>query len=110
MPNIQKIESEMQRVLSYAMQRDVKNPKLNFVTITAIEVTRDLSFANIYYTVYNSKRIESVQTALDKSKGYLKSIIAKEMKIRKIPELIFKYDESIAYGNKIESLLESLKK
>lgn len=110
MPNIQKIESEMQRVLSFALQRDVKNPKLNFVTVTEVQVTRDLSFATIYYTVYNSKRVDSVQNALDKSKGYLKNIIAKEMKIRKIPELIFKYDESIAYGNKIESLLESIKK
>lgn len=109
MPNIQKIESEMQRVLSISLQREAHDPKLAGVNITVVQVTRDLSFATIYYTLSMKSDKIAIQKSLVKSSGFLKKQIANEMEIRKIPELIFKYDESIEYGNKIDAILNSLK-
>ena len=62
----------------------------------------------IYYTFYEGKE-ENYQKALEECKGYLRSELAKKLKARKMPELIFKRDSSLDYGNHIEELLQSIK-
>lgn len=108
--NIHKIESEMKRLLSVIISRELKDKTITMVTVTEVKVMKDLSNATVYYTVMGqTQKQDAVTKALNKSKGFIKSEIAKRMKIRKVPNLIFEYDESLAYGNKIDDILRSLK-
>ena len=100
------IERELASILF-----DSSNNKLKFVSITKVALTSDLSLATVYYTVLgNEGEIESTKEDLEKSKGYLRSSLAKKLDLRKTPDLRFKYDESLAYGNRITQILDNLKK
>ncbi|XMB87030.1 30S ribosome-binding factor RbfA [Mycoplasmatota bacterium WC44] len=109
MPNIQKVESEMNRLISIVILRELKDQTIKFVTVTDVKVKKDLSVATVFYTVLgqDAKR-EAVHRSLIKAKGYIKGVIAKRMKLRRVPDLEFEYDKSLDYGNKIDSLLRNL--
>ncbi len=102
--SLERLESTSLRELSLLLRQDTKNKKLSDITITEVRITRDLSYMNIYYTFYNGNK-EAYQQALEDSKGYIRKELAKRIKARKMPELVFKYDESLAYGNHIEDLI-----
>lgn len=102
--SLERLESTSLRELSLLLRQDTKNKKLSDITITEVRITRDLSYMNIYYTFYNGNN-EAYQQALEDSKGYIRKELAKRIKARKMPELVFKYDESLAYGNHIEDLI-----
>ena len=106
---IERVEKIIERELANILF-DSTN-KLKYVSITKVSLTNDLSIATVYYTILgNLGEIESTKEDLEKSKGYLRSILAKRIDLRKTPELRFKYDESLAYGNHINEILENLKK
>lgn len=108
--NIQKVEAEMKRLISVIISRELKDKTITLVTVTDVRVLKDLSNATIYYTVMGqTEKQNAVHKALVKASGYIKSEIAKRMKIRRVPALIFEYDESLAYGNKIDDILRKLK-
>lgn len=87
-----------------------KDERLRFVIVTNAHLTGDLQIATIYYTVIGSnEQKESTMKNLEDAKGYVRSSLGKVLKVKKIPELIFKYDESLEYGNKIENILKGLK-
>ena len=107
---IERLQSQILRELSILLQREIKNTKIGYVTITEVRLTNDLSYAYVYYTVLGNKdRIEVTQEALEKSEGFIKSEIAKKVKMRKIPEYIFKYDDSLDRGKRIDDLLDEIK-
>ena len=110
MSKMLKTSEQIKRHLNEIFQREVKDKKIGFLTITAVETTNDLSFSTIYYTVYGPGYSErDAKDALDRSKGFIRSALAKRMShLRKMPELIFKLDESIKYGNKINEMLAQL--
>ena len=88
-----------------------KDERLRFVIVTNAHLTGDLQIATIYYTVIGSnEQKESTIKNLEEAKGYVRSSLGKVLKVKKIPELIFKYDESLEYVNKIESILKGLNK
>lgn len=105
---LKRLESNALRELSIILQRDTRNEILHKVTITEVRITRDLSYATVYYTCLNDD--EKVKTAaeLEESKGYLRKSLAQKLTCRKMPELIFKYDEALAYGNHINEVLSKL--
>ena len=105
-----KVAEQMKRHLNEILQREVKDKKVGFITITACEVTNDLSFCKIYYTVYGPGYSErDAAAALERAKGFIRSELAKRMSnLRKMPELIFTVDESTKYGNKIDAMLAEL--
>ena len=107
--SLKRLESNALRELSIILRTDAKNKKLSNITITEVRITNDLSYMTIFYTFYQGEVI-NYQKALEECKGYLRSELARKLKARKMPELIFKYDESLAYGNHIEDLLQSVKK
>ncbi len=105
---IERINSAMIKELSYILANEIKDQDLKFVTITDVKVTNDLSFAKVYFTVYN-KDIKETLKAFKNATGFIKKELADRMEIRHIPDLEFVYDESIAYGNKIEKIIEKIK-
>lgn len=107
----ERIERILEREISNIIMTEVKDDRLKFVTITKVSITNDLSIATVYYTVIgNEEQKVSTSENLLEAKGFIRSSLSKKLDIRKTPELKFKYDESIEYGDKIEQILKNLKK
>ena len=102
--SLARLESNALRDLALILRQDAKNKHLSNVTVTEVRITNDLSYMTIYYTFYQGKE-ENYQKALEDCKGYLRSTLAKKLNARKMPELIFKRDTSLDYGNHINDLI-----
>ena len=94
--------------ISYILENEVKNKNINFVTITDAEVTNDLSYAKIYFTVLDETKIKETEKALKSASGFIRHELRERVDIRQIPELKFIYDTSIEYGKRIEEKLKEL--
>lgn len=104
-----RVGEQMKKELSDIISSRIKDPRVGFVTITGVEVTGDLQQATIYLTVLgNDKEKEETIEGLLKAKGFIRSEVGKRIRLRKTPDLMFKFDESIDYGNRIEKLLHDL--
>ena len=94
--------------ISMILQTEVKDQNIKFVTITDVDITNDLSFAKVYFTVLNKEFLDVTKDALKSASSYIRGKLSERIEIRHTPELIFVYDESIEYGEKIEKILESI--
>ncbi|AWM80683.1 30S ribosome-binding factor RbfA [Gammaproteobacteria bacterium ESL0073] len=105
----QRVGDQMQRELAQLIQREIKDPRLGIVTVTAVDVARDLAYAKVFITVMGKdgqKEIEQSLEILTNAAGYLRSLLGKSMKIRTIPQLKFMYDESIVRGSTMSALID----
>ena len=104
-----RVAEELKKELSQILQQEFKDPGIGFLTITGVEITGDLSEAKVYLSVLGSEE-QKVTTlrALARGKGFLRSEIGKRMRLRIVPELMFKLDTSIDYGSHIQSLLAKI--
>ena len=111
MSKLDHLQTSILRALTDIYRRDVKDSSIGFLTITEVRLTSDYSFLTIYYTVLgqDAKR-EAAKKALERSKTFVKSRLAQRVKMRKVPDLIFKYDASLDYGNKISQGLKEVLK
>ncbi|HAX73261.1 MAG TPA: 30S ribosome-binding factor RbfA [Firmicutes bacterium] len=108
---MQKISKQIERDVTDIIMNDVKDNKVGFITVTGAEVTNDLSFCKVYYSVLGGEnRRDAATQALNRAKGFIRTELGKRLSIRKIPELIFVFDESIEYGNKIDHMLADLRR
>ena len=105
---IDRIASQMLKEISYVLASEVKDEDIRFVTVTDVKVTNDLSFAKVYVTVLKEDKIIETMKALKNASGFIRKELAERLEIRHIPELEFVYDESIAYGKKIENIIENI--
>ena len=94
--------------ISKVINEEVKDDNIKFVTITAVDISSDLSYAKVYYTNLIDKDREKVGNALNKASGFIRGKLFDMVEIRKMPELTFIYDKSIEYGNKIEKIIEQI--
>lgn len=110
--SIERLSSLFQRELAIIVNKDNRSEPIGYVNITEVRVTRDLSYATIYYTILSDKK-EDLKKASDLlesiNKTVRKELASKVNNLRKMPELIFKYDEALAYGNHIDKLLKTIK-
>ncbi|SDI94686.1 30S ribosome-binding factor RbfA [Natribacillus halophilus] len=107
----QRVGEQMKKEMSDILMREVKDPRVDFVTVTGVDVTGDLQQATVFVTVLGEpEEQEEALRGLQKARGFIRSEIGKRIQLRKTPEIDFDFDESIAYGNHIEQLLKDLKK
>jgi ribosome-binding factor A len=109
---VERLASLIQRELASIVNREVKDKSFGYINLTEVKVTKDLSYANVFYTILSDEKddIERAQNSLDQAKATIRMELAKKISnIRKIPDLIFKYDEALAYGNHIDKILKTLK-
>lgn len=105
----ERLEALMLKEISLIIQKEVKNDRIGFVTLTAVRVTNDLSQAKVYVQFLGQQnRAEAGLKALNSSKGFIRSKLAQKLTNRICPELIFLNDEALAQGNKIESILRKI--
>ena len=105
----QRLGDQMQRELSELIRREAKDPRLGMITITGVEVTRDLGHAKVFITVMGADGGEVVERNLEilrDAAGYLRMLLGKVMKVRSVPQLHFHYDESIARGAHLSALID----
>ncbi len=102
----------IQRELATMLMREVKDPRLSMVSITAVDVTRDLGLARVYYTVINSDQdvslLDDVRQGLDRASGFLRHELGQRIKLRIVPQLLFRYDESVQHGARLTQLIDKV--
>lgn len=107
----EKVAEAIHETVSSLLSRGLNDPRIGFVTITAVELTDDLSLARIYFTAIGDEASgKSSETGLNSAKGFIRKELGRVLTIRHIPEIIFKYDHSQEYGNRIDSILREIGK
>ena len=96
--------------ISKVIHEEVKDDDIKFVTITAVDISSDLSYAKVYFTNLIDAEREKVTKALNRASGFIRGKLFDIVEIRKMPELTYVYDESIEYWNKIEKIINDINK
>lgn len=94
--------------ISSVILTEVKDENAKLANITGCEITSDLSFCKVYFTVLDSEKKQDVLESLRKAAPFIRGKISERIEIRHTPELKFVYDESVAYGEHIENILKDI--
>ncbi len=123
---VQRVADQIQRELAVLIQMEVNDPRVGMISVTAVEVSKDIAYAKVFVTVMNSMtddeelnastlsepgkldrlEIDENLKALNKASGYLRSLLAKRLTIRSVPKLKFHYDGSVERGQQLSSLID----
>ncbi len=104
-----RVGEQIHKEISALLVKGLKDPRIGFVTITAVEVTPDLHLARVFYSVLGDDKAKaSTQKGLESSIPYIRRQIGKQLRMKYTPDLLFKFDASLEYGNRIESLLKDI--
>jgi len=103
-----RVAAQIQRELAELIQFEVKDPRVGLITVSGVDVTRDLAYAKVFVTVLDSEHsIEEALEALNHAAGYLRRELGRRMKLRITPELTFLYDASVERGANLSALINS---
>ena len=107
-----RVADQIQRYMAELIQMELGDPRLGMITVTGVEVTHEFERARVYFTVLGKSlnddaHGEETAKLLNKAAGYLRSALAKRLKLRTTPELVFVYDTSMADGNRLSDLIDS---
>lgn len=102
----QRVGEAIHKEISALLVKGLKDPRIGFVTITAVQVNSDLSLAKIYFTVMGEEKAR-IDTAagLKSAVPFLRREVGKLLRLRHAPELVFHYDDSIEYAHRMEALI-----
>jgi ribosome-binding factor A len=108
----QRVGDQIREELSAMLARgEVHDPKVGFITLTRVQVTSDLQIARVYYTsLGDAAARKDTQKALDRATPFLRRQIGSRVQLRRVPEIEFRFDESIAHQDRIEQILQELHK
>ena len=102
-----RIEGEMQRVLSTLVAREVRDPRVGNITVTAVNVAPDMSTARIFFVPFASKHPpEEVAEGLNRASGFLRGAIGRALSLRHAPKLEFVFDQQIEHADKLTRLID----
>ncbi|HHZ11367.1 MAG TPA: 30S ribosome-binding factor RbfA [Acholeplasmataceae bacterium] len=105
----ERLEKAIERELGNILISEIKDDRLKYVTFTKVSLTNDLSIATVYYTVRGTEeQKEATSRSLEEAKGFIRTSLSKVLEVRKVPELRFKYDESLERGERIDAILKNL--
>ena len=105
-----RVGMEIKREVNEILQKKVRDPRVQGVTVTDVQMVGDLSMAKVYYTIMSDLASDNqkAQTGLEKATGTIKRELGRKLTLYKIPDLVFEKDQSIEYGNKIDQMLRAL--
>jgi len=106
-----KVSEALRQEISNIIQYELKDPRIGFVTVTQVEITHDLRYAKVFFSVLG-KEEEHVKTqeALESALGFIRRLIAQRIRLRFVPEISFKEDRSAEYSVQIQQALDEVKK
>lgn len=103
----QRLGAQVLRTLNELLRFETKDPRLEMVSLTAVDLSRDLSYARVYYSLLDPNGDPvPVQEGLEKAAGFLRGKLGHAIKIRHVPELRFEHDDSAAEGQRISDLID----
>ena len=102
-----RVNEELKRELSNIINYEVKNSKVTgMISVTKVKTSPDLKYTRVSVSILNAKNIKETLAGLKAASGFIRSRIAQKMNLRVTPELVFELDESVVYGEKIDTILE----
>jgi ribosome-binding factor A len=105
-----RVGDQILREIAVLLLEKVRDPRVDGVTLTGIDLSNDLKLAKVFFSVLGGqKQIERGQRGLDSAKGFIKREIGQRMDLRYVPELMFSHDKSLQNGSRLEKILEKLK-
>ncbi len=105
---IKRISEEVRKVISSMLINGIKDPRItSMISVTEVEVTNDLRYAFVYISMLGGDREESL-AGLNSARGYMRREVGKAVKLRYVPEIIFKIDDSIEKGMYMDELIKSV--
>ena len=105
----EKLGDLIQRELSALLQRELRDPRVGMITITAVDVSPDFAHAKVLYTTLDPAHIAQAAQGLERASGFLRSQLARRIKLYTTPQLRFAYDESVERGDRLSRLIDSVK-
>jgi ribosome-binding factor A len=106
----EKVAEAIHEIVSALLIKGVKDPRIGFTTITGVKLSDDLHLATIYFSVVGDEsERKSTEQGLNSARGFLRKELGKNLRMRYIPDLLFRYDVSIDYGQHIDTLLNEIK-
>jgi ribosome-binding factor A len=103
----QRLGNQVLRTLNELLRFETKDPRLEGVSLTAVDLSRDLSVARVYYSMLDpNAEAAPVQQGLEKAAGFLRGKLGQAIKVRHVPELRFEHDDSAAESQRISDLIE----
>jgi ribosome-binding factor A len=104
----QRLGAQILRILSELLRLEIKDPGLGGVSLTSVELTRDLSVAKVYFSLLDpDEQPDAAAQGMQRASGFLRSKLGSALKIRHVPELRFQHDDSVAHGIEISRLIEA---
>lgn len=104
-----RVNDLLREEVAMIIMRKMKDPRLGFVTVTGVKVTDDLKLARVYVSVLKKEEIESTLKILNSAGKFIRTELARVIKMKSIPQLEFFYDSSVEYGERIDTLLRQIK-
>lgn len=101
----ERVAAQLRRDIALIIQQQVRNPEVGFVSVSEVDVTRDISLARVYITVFDPELAAASIKALNKAAGFIRSRLGKEMRMRSVPELRFLHDASVETGQAVDKLI-----
>ncbi|WP_298719242.1 30S ribosome-binding factor RbfA [uncultured Oceanisphaera sp.] len=104
-----RVGQELQKEIAMILQREIKDDRLKLVTVSGVELSRDLNYAKVFVTFLENdpEKIEQGMKVLKDASGFIRSLVGKAMRLRVTPELRFAYDQSLVEGMRISTLVSS---
>jgi len=105
-----RVSEALKREIGNIIQFELKDPRLGFITITQVEITPDLRYAKVFFSVLGKEEeYKKTKEALDSALGFIRRLIAQRIRLRLVPEISFKEDRSAEYSIKIQEVLNEIK-
>ncbi|MBL4822394.1 MAG: 30S ribosome-binding factor RbfA [Colwellia sp.] len=103
-----RVGQQIQKEIAIILMREIKDPRLQMTTVSAVEVTRDLAYAKIFVTFFNDnpEEIKASLEVLADAEGYIRSLLGKRLRARIMPHLRFIYDSSMSEGVRMSALVD----
>jgi len=101
----ERVAGQLRRDLAKLIQQEIKDPEVGFVSLSDVEVTRDLSHAKVFITVFDPEKAQESLKALRRAATFLRLRLGQELRLRHVPELHFVHDDSVEKGSHIDELI-----
>lgn len=108
---LNRVNEELKREISNIINYELTNSNVTgMISVTSVKISPDLRYARVYVSILNSKNMKNTLAALKSSSGFIRSRIAEKINLRVTPELVFELDDSMQYGERIDTILKDIMK
>jgi len=107
---MEKVNRQLQKLIMSIIQKEIDDPDMDFLSITRVETTKDLQESRVYYSLLNEENLDKAKQILDRMCGFIRSNLAKKIRLKVLPQLHFMPDDSMKYSVDIYKRIEEINK